>query len=134
MTQIRARIALTLSFAVLVGGFALIAALLMPAAGSAARVAAPVAVAAHRISLELPARPQVAASDDLVGLTLGTGTDYTQAQADEISQAGDRVCEGFRAGVPVVEMERTLVAAENLTDVQAHQFVLNAHTLRCPAA
>lgn len=130
MTQIRARIALTLSFAVLVGGFALIAALLMPAAGSGR----PVAVAAHRISLELPARPQVAASDDLVGLTLGTGTDYTQAQADEISQAGDRVCEGFRAGVPVVEMERTLVAAENLTDVQAHQFVLNAHTLRCPAA
>jgi hypothetical protein len=106
-------------------GIASIAALLMPAPA----VSAMQTVSMTRIDAIPAPAPQV---DEIVALAFGGETDYTTLDAIHVHEVADRVCEGFTAGVPIIEMDRILVEQENLTPVAAHEFVLGVHRIQCP--
>jgi hypothetical protein len=118
MTQIR-----TYALAAfLISAFTCLALALLPDPGSRAQAA---------VAVDAPAAP-TAPVDRLVAGTLGGRTDYTTVQVELLHEAADRVCEGFVAQVPLVEMEPELVREFSFTGAEAHRFVKVAHQVQCP--
>lgn len=110
------------------------------------RAATPADIPMHRIDA-IPAAQAVrtdtpipgtglvpAPVDEIVAAVLGGGETYTTTQAMQVHLAADRVCEGMTAGVPLVVIEPELVQEFGLDGATAHQFVITAHALQCPAA
>jgi hypothetical protein len=54
---------------------------------------------------------------------LAPDSDFTPAQAEALTLAADRVCDGFTADVPVVVMVDTLMADLGLTGPEARRLV-----------
>jgi len=125
MTQIR-----NIAAALLLGTLALLGLTQLLPADTAPTAAAPaVAVVEQMHAVETPSG--LGTDFGLVTVALGEGTDFTQAQVDEILLAADRVCEGITAGVPVVVMADTLVQTQGIGDEAARDFVNLAATTRC---
>jgi hypothetical protein len=120
MTQIR-----TYALAAfLISAFTCLALALLPDPGSRAQAA---------VAVSAPVTPVAPAPvDRLVAGTLGGRTDYTTVQVARLHEAADRVCEGFVAQVPLVEMEPELVREFSFTGQEAHRFVKVAHQVQCP--
>lgn len=62
---------------------------------------------------------------------LAPGADLTVAQADALTLAADRVCEGLTAEVPVMVLADTLVTQQGLSDEEARDFVHAAAAGHC---
>lgn len=123
MTQIR-----TYALAAfLISAFTCLALALLPDPGSRAQAAAVSAPAAPA-----PAPVSPAPVDRLADGVLGGRTDYTTVEVERLHEAADRVCEGFVAQVPLVEMEPELVREFSFTGAEAHRFVKVAHSVQCP--
>jgi hypothetical protein len=98
--------------------------------------AAPAAVTYHRIDA-IPV--QHAGGTDVSGtldrqaaLTAAAGAgELSPVQVARMNAAAQRVCEGWTAEVPLIDMDAALVRDEGLTPVQAHDFVLAALHLVC---
>ncbi len=56
------------------------------------------------------------------------------ANADELSLAADRVCEGFAAGVPLVSMTDRIAVEFGVDDEESRRFVNLAGVTRCRTA
>jgi hypothetical protein len=83
----------------------------------------------------LPTLPGYDAADPFVVALLGPDTDASPERVVELLLAADRVCEGFTAEVPVVDLADTVAEELSLTDEEARAFVNTAGTVRCyPAA
>lgn len=122
MTQIR-----TYALAAfLISAFTCLALALLPDPGSRAQAAA-VSVPAAPVPAPAPAPV-----DRLADGVLGGRTDYTTVEVERLHEAADRVCEGFVAQVPLVEMEPELVREFSFTGAEAHRFVKVAHSVQCP--
>jgi hypothetical protein len=130
MTQILKQTALTACVVVIVLAAALNAAVWMH--GMAHQTATP---QPSHWTMRVPMPAEVVNGDPLVAAVLGEdGQPYTTVQADQVHLAADRVCEGFQAGVPLVDMEPELAREFSLPGVVAHQFVIDAHRIQCPQA
>lgn len=115
----RARTLSTVVLAALtLAGFALLVALLVPADAGAVQPA-PVAL------VQAPALDE----DPFLGALLGDAG--LPANAEDLSLAADRVCEGVTAEVPVVVMADAIAAEFSVDDEQAREFVNLAATVRC---
>jgi hypothetical protein len=125
MTRTAARHAVTalvlLAVAALLG---LMAALLMPAPPAQAVQAPPT-----------PATQPVTPADtgDAFLAALAPATDLPADTAAALTEAADRVCEGFTAGVPVAVMTTTLMGELSLTGEEARTLVGVATSTRCAA-
>lgn len=62
---------------------------------------------------------------------LAPGTDFAPEQAQELTYAADRVCEGQTAEVPVPVMVDTLVRDQGMTLDEATHFVNTALSVHC---
>lgn len=109
--------------AALVAAFAALVLLLVPATPAPAAVA-PAAVAA----VETPDPVEV---DPFLTALVGEGTDLDAAHAATLSEAGDLVCEGFTAEVPVAVMSATLMDLYELSGEEAMRLVNVAGETRC---
>ncbi len=116
-------------FAAVVGALAALAALLLPAAAGAT-------VPTHRPQ-EVRLAPAVHATtpqpDAFLVALVGPGTDLAPGQAEELTLAADRVCEGVTAGVPEGFMIRTVSEEQGVSLEDAHRFVEAAMTIHCIA-
>lgn len=116
---------------VLAGAFAQ-----LPAALPVAAADAPPAAIAE----PAPAPADVLASSvtgvdaEFVAAVVGPDTDLAPGQALELVYAGHRVCEGFTAGVPMVDLADALVAELAVTDEDARAFITLADEYYCSAA
>jgi len=72
------------------------------------------------------------ADDPFLGALLGDAG--LPENAEELSLAADRVCEGFTAEVPLVVMADTIAVEFGVDDEQAREFVNLAGTIRCSSA
>lgn len=133
MTQTRT----FLAFIAVVAAFGALAAFLLPAQQPTAQAAVPAVTDVHRIdaipAVQAADLPQV---DELVARTLAAhvgDTAYTTTQSIEAHLAADRVCEAMIAGVPLMEIADATAAQQGLTDEEAHDFVIAAHEINCPA-
>jgi hypothetical protein len=68
--------------------------------------------------------------DAFLRTLVGDGT-HLPPNAEELSLAADRVCEGITAGVPVMVMADTAAAQLALTDEEARHLVNTAAVTRC---
>jgi hypothetical protein len=113
-------------FTAVVAALAALAALLLPSSAAATAPAQQVTV--------VPAMHATTPQPDafLVAL-VGEGTDLPVQQAEALSLAADRVCEGITAQVPEGFMIRTVSEEEGLTLEEAHRFVETATAVHCAA-
>lgn len=120
--------------ALVISGFALLVALLMPAtAGAVVQTQAPSAAPQVAAPALPPAAGASATEEPSAFLTalVGPATDLTAAQAGDLLAAADRVCEGAAAGVPVMDMADALAGELALTDEEARHLVNTAATVHC---
>jgi len=103
--------------------FGLMALLLMPNPGTQAQVVDTPAVEFQRIDA-IPVYQSVA-------VELVPGADLTPEQVALVEQTADLICEGFTAGVPVVNMADSLVWNFGLTDTEARDFVNQVGNTHC---
>lgn len=120
--------------ALLLAAFAGLAVLLLPASAGAVTATdhgQPPVVAATALPPGAVAPAQADAPDAFLAALLGPATDLAPGQAETLTAAADRVCEGFTAGVPVVVMADRLSAELGLTDEEARHLVNTAGTVHC---
>jgi hypothetical protein len=72
-----------------------------------------------------------AVSSEVLTAAFGGGAGYTYEQVREIRAAADRVCEGIRAEVPMVDMTAALSTAYGLDDATARNFVTVVARAHC---
>lgn len=108
-----------LLFLAVAAGFAALAAVLFPSSSSPAPrpEVAPVAVTA------------APAVDPLVAVAM-PAADPTPEQAETITLAGDLVCEGLTAGVPMVDLTAGLSARYGMGEEEARAFVVSVMDVR----
>jgi hypothetical protein len=94
---------------------------------------------AHTRAAPLPgpaiAPAMVATTNDDTFLTAlyGPGTDVEPARAQQLLEAGDRVCEGLTDGVPVAVMTAELMPELRISGDDARIFVGAASQILCAA-
>lgn len=131
MTQTRKpRTARTLlALALVLAGFALLAALLAP---GTARSAAPQVQQPQNVVAAVPTQQTapatgigtgVSADLALFQIASADGEILTPAQSTEVLYAADRICEGFTAKVPVADMLVELQVSQGLDPEQAQAFM-----------
>ena len=114
---------------VLAGAFAQIP------SGSVAQADAPPAIAEPTPAPVEVLAPSVSGVDaEFIVALVGPATDLAPEHSLELVYAGHRVCEGFTAGVPMVDLADSLVAAHGFTDEEARAFITLADEFYCSAA
>lgn len=136
MTRTARTLLLLATFGVLLSGVLAGAFAQIPAALPVAAADAPPAVLTEPAPAPADVlAPSVSGVDaEFVAAVVGPGTDLAPGQALELVYAGHRVCEGFTAGVPMIDLADALVAEFGVTDEDARAFITLADEFYCSAA
>lgn len=130
MTRTRRTLLLLATFGVLLTG-------VLAGAWSAIPGDLPAAAAdqlpAPAVAIAIPA-PVLDGVDAAFVAQLLPASEVTDARALELASAGHRVCEGFTAAVPMVDLADSLATGLGFTDREARAFITLAGEFYCPAA